>query len=79
MSTEVVFCKDCKHFKQSIWCKSPNNGISPVTGEPERRNVYFNRLDIGDRCGSTGRYFEPKEEQVKVSFLGKVIAWFKGE
>ena len=32
----MKYCKDCKYFISGSfmqWCKTPKNGISPVTGE----------------------------------------------
>jgi hypothetical protein len=53
-------CKDCVHFKELVWCKSPSNGMSLINGEPVERFASINRLIY--ECGLDGKYFMAKEE-----------------
>jgi uncharacterized circularly permuted ATP-grasp superfamily protein len=43
-------CKDCKHYKDSVWCKAPSNGTSLVSGE------YIARIASANRSSSTNVY-----------------------
>lgn len=64
----IPLCIDCKHHEKGrlyYFCRRPNK-TSPVTGELDRKPCFQERLDIPrfmDKCGSQGKYFEPKERK----------------
>lgn len=62
-------CKDCEYFSGSNFCKAPQNGLSPIDGQPVIRFATESRLpkslplmaatvrDFG--CGPSGSFFKP--------------------
>lgn len=62
----TLLCKDCEDLHDKIWCKSPLNGISLVTGEPNVVFASINRDFVNSRtgdphgCGADARWFRPK-------------------
>lgn len=71
----MKLCKDCKYFEGSNYCKSPSNGMSPVTGLPEIRFASTNRKpktlpletatikEFG--CGPDATFFEERVIELK--------------
>lgn len=58
----MIFCRDCKHLQREVFCASPNNVISTVTGEPLVHFASVSRLDSTfGHCGSVAAFFEPKD------------------
>lgn len=56
----MKLCKDCCYFSGSIFCKAPQNGISPIDGSP---NVIFVNISRGKRnmCSTDAKYWQQKE------------------
>ncbi len=54
----MKYCKDCKYIRGRIYCCSPINGLSPVTGRPEIE--YASILRQRKVCGPEAIGFEPK-------------------
>lgn len=52
----MKLCKDCKHLERELWCKSPQNGISLVTGTAIAKFAQLNRKYD---CGESAKFFEP--------------------
>ena len=55
----MKFCVDCKHHTiDTFWryCKSPENGISLITGKIDQNLVEFLR-DNDEMCGTDGKWF----------------------
>lgn len=66
MSEDVKFCKDCRHFNNSLLecyiCCHPNNGRDIVTG----RQIEISGRDCRnneEKCGLAGRWFELLTEE----------------
>ena len=60
----MKYCKDCKYFISGSfmqWCKTPKNGISPVTGEVIIMMAGTNRRHE-DLCGQEAQFFEQKKK-----------------
>jgi hypothetical protein len=60
----MKLCKDCKYNTQDLFCKSPENGISPVDGQPNIRGALLNR-NTSTSCGPEGVFFKDIEESKK--------------
>jgi hypothetical protein len=60
----MKYCKDCKYLTHNIFCTSPENGISAVTGEPEVQfaSTLRGSADSENKCGKLGRNFVLKPE-----------------
>jgi hypothetical protein len=63
----MKLCIDCAYFGKSRMCEAPENGISPVTGEPtpmfayERRSAEVSILfPEKEKCGPDALHFVPK-------------------
>ena len=54
-------CVDCKHSERELWCKSPANGVSLVTGKAQVAFAGVNRgSSVLAKCGPDAVHFEPK-------------------
>lgn len=63
----VKICEDCRHLTELGLCKSPENGVSMVTGRPtpmwatERRSAGISLIFTGTaKCGPEAKNFTPK-------------------
>jgi len=68
----MKLCIDCQHNVRELWCQSPANGISPVNGEATIRFATMQRAD-NQQCGISAKFFEPKQEPVKVSWWKRIF------
>ena len=50
------FCKDCKHFRWSGRCMSPEIGVDPLFGEPRGLHASVLR-EPGRACGLRANWF----------------------
>lgn len=63
---DTKLCTECDHFRGSNFCAAPENGTSPVDGQPhmlfasERRSAGKSPLFEGRKCGPDGANFRPK-------------------
>jgi hypothetical protein len=74
----MKLCKDCEYFSESNYCHAPENGISPVTGDPNVKFATTNRRDKSLRlvreaganfgCGPDGAFWKQKTNLVKKSW-----------
>lgn len=70
-------CINCKHNERELWCKSPSNGISPVTGKPNPVFASVNRgTSVLAKCGPDGLNFEQKAQVPQGGFLHTVYQYF---
>ena len=53
----MKYCKDCRHLWSGWECRSPENGIDKVSGEPFVIHAHAQR--VNNTCGPEARYFEP--------------------
>jgi len=79
----MKFCIDCKHNERELWCKSPANGVSPITGTAQLAFSGVNRgTSVLAKCGPDAVNFEPKATPhvaIRVSasgFLHTVYQYF---
>lgn len=62
----MKLCKDCVNFRYPIWCEAPENGTSPLDGNPISLNAMGRRDESGkafgdnNTCGPDAKYFSPK-------------------
>lgn len=81
-------CINCKWHEQHNFsgihhCKSPNNGIDPVTGKIQSQFASSMRVDFKGMksCGTNGNWFEPKllvpSTSEKVITSNKPVLWQK--
>jgi hypothetical protein len=72
----MKYCKDCKHYSGSNFCKTPQNGKSLVTGEP---NVMFANVSRKDSkyCGLGAKYFEAQVEAPMPSMFRRLSAYME--
>lgn len=68
----MKICTDCAYFSENRMCETPENGISPVTGEPrpmfasERRSASVSNVYPGTvKCGPDALHFRQKVESTK--------------
>lgn len=65
----MKLCKDCQYFKESNYCFSPSNGVSPIDGLPKIKfatanrastsiTIYSSNTDF--RCGPDATFFKEK-------------------
>lgn len=66
----MKLCKDCQYLERDLWCKSPQNGISLVTGTIVVKFAQFNRKYD---CGEDAKFFAPPQNNKKPwwKFWGK--------
>ena len=59
----MKFCRDCKYYNEyNIFCWSPQNPISLVTGRVAQQDPYLSR-ENEKLCGSQGVFWQSKQEQ----------------
>lgn len=66
---QMKLCKECRHFKWSNWCHAPQNGPSPIDGEPKAVFATASRVH-DEQCGTSAEYWEPKA-------VAKTSPWWK--
>jgi len=56
----IKYCVNCLYNVNELWCSSPKNGISLVTGEANMVFAHTSRKD-SSQCGIRAMYFQPKK------------------
>lgn len=77
-------CKDCEYFRERFsLCVSPNNGVSPVDGEPkamfatERRSPGKPIWESEPmRCGLDAVNFKPKIKKKQKTLMSRIFDYF---
>lgn len=70
----MKICKNCAHFKEGSigsFCRSPDNGIDLVTGEPK---VYFAHINRNNECGVEAKFYKEKQIEAEPKKSKRVIA-----
>lgn len=55
----MKLCKNCEYFTETNFCKSPNNGKSPINGKPKVIFATVSRND-NELCGIDGKHYVEK-------------------
>lgn len=56
----MKLCKDCEYFSGSNFCSAPQNGTSPIDGNPKPKYASAAREEeLG--CGHKAHYFVEKK------------------